>query len=146
MPRPAAESPALCRYLEREQSSKIMSEESFPPANMSRFVRRVPNEEASDNRRDWTGNDENSRNHHGKIPLSESPLRLRLSWKKSPKDSARLVGIFDFDLRRLLEAGYIRLEPKSENELRLRFYHGWDNVISIQVNLKEPGLPIGRLP
>lgn len=31
-------------------------------------------------------------------PLSESPLRLRLSWKKSPNDPARLVGIFDLDL------------------------------------------------
>ncbi len=122
-----------------------MSEESFPLPNMSRFVRRVPNEEASDVRRDWTGNDESGRNHNGKIPLSESPLRLRLSWKKSPKDSARLVGIFDLDLGRLLEAGYIRRELKSKNEVRLRFYHGWDNLIYIQVNLKEPGLLIGRV-
>ena len=122
-----------------------MSAESFPPASMTRFVRRVPNEEASDIRRDWTGNDESDRNHNGKVSLSESPLRLCLSWKKNPKDSAHLIGIFDLDLRRLLEAGYIRSEPKSENEVRLRFYHGWDNVIYIQVNLKEPGLPIGRM-
>jgi hypothetical protein len=123
-----------------------MSAESYPPASMSQLVRRVPNEEASDIRRDWTGNDESDRNHNGRIRLSESPLSLRLYWKKSPKDSARLVGIFDLDLRRLLQAGYIRFEPKSENEIRLRFYHGWDNVIYIQVNLKEPGLPIGRVP
>ena len=59
---------------------------------MSHLVRRVPNEGASDIRRDWTGNDESARNHNGKVRLSESPLRLRLSWKKGPKDSARLVG------------------------------------------------------
>jgi hypothetical protein len=123
-----------------------MSAESFPPASMSHLVRRVENEEASDIRRDWTGNDESDRNHNGKVPLSESPLRLRLSWKKSPEESARPIGIFDLDLRRLLKAGYVRPEPKSENKVRLRFYHGWDNVVYIQVNLKEPGLPIGRVP
>ena len=123
-----------------------MSAESLPPASLSHLVRRVPTEEASDIRRDWTGNDDSERNHHGKVPLIESPLRLRLSWKKSSKDSARLIGVFDLDLRRLHQAGYIRLEPTSENEVRLRFYHGWDNVVYIQLNLKEPGLPIGRMP
>lgn len=113
---------------------------------MSHLVRRVPNEGASNIRRDWTGNDESDRNHNGKVPLSESPLRLRLSWKKGPKDSARLVGIFDLDLKQLLKAGYIRYEPKSKDEVRLRFYHDWDNVVKIQVNSKEESLPIGRVP
>lgn len=81
-----------------------------------------------------------------RVPLNESPLRLRLSWKKGPKDSARLVGIFDLDLKQLLKAGYIRYEPKSEYEVRLRFYHDWDNVVKIQVNSKAKGLPIGRVP
>jgi hypothetical protein len=136
---------ALCRYLEIEWS-KIMSNETYPPANMSHLARRVQSADASGIRRKWTGNDESDRNHNGTVHLSESPLRLRLSWKKSPKDSAHLIGIFDLDLRRLLEAGYIHLEPKSENEVRLRFYHGWDNMIYIQVNLKAPGLPLGRMP
>lgn len=123
-----------------------MGAESYPPASMSHLVRRVPNEGASNIRRDWTGNDETARNYHNKLPLSESPLRLRLSWKKGPKDSARLVGIFDLDLKQLLKAGYIRYEPKSEDEVRLRFYHDWDNVVKIQVNSKEKGFPIGRVP
>jgi hypothetical protein len=122
-----------------------MTAESYPPASMSDLVRRVPNEGASNIHRDWTGNDESARNHHGKVPLSESPLRLRLSWKKGPKDSARLVGIFDLDLKQLLKAGYIRYEPMSENEVRLRFYHGWDNVVYIQANSKEQELAIGRV-
>ena len=111
---------------------------------MSHLVRRVPNGGAKI-RRDWTGNDEGARNHHGKVRLSESPLRLRLSWKKGPKDSARLVGIFDLDLKQLLKAGYIRYEPKSKDVVRLRFYHDWNNVINIQVSSKEQGLPIGRV-
>lgn len=122
-----------------------MSDESYPPESMNNLVRRVQNAEASDIRRDWTGNDESNRNHNGKVHLSESPLRLRLSWKESPKHNAHLVGIFDLDLQRLLEAGYVRLDSKSENELRLRFYHGWDNVIYIQANMKAPALPIGRM-
>jgi hypothetical protein len=28
----------------------------------------------------------------------------------------------------------------------LRFYHDSDNVVKIQVNSKEEGLPIGRVP
>ena len=122
-----------------------MGAESFPPASMRHLVRKVQDEKASDIQRDWTGNDESDRNHHGKVRLSEGRLRLRLSWRKSPKDSAHLVGIFDLDLKHLLKAGYIRSEAQSENEVRLRFYHGWDDVISIQVNLKEPSLPIGRV-
>ncbi|HEV2882300.1 MAG TPA: hypothetical protein VGX24_13550 [Pyrinomonadaceae bacterium] len=56
-------------------------------------------------------------------------------------------GIFNLDLRNLLAAGYIRVEPKTEgHEVRLRFYHGADNVIYIQTKMNAPGLPIGRMP
>ncbi len=78
--------------------------------------------------------------------MSESPLRLRLSWRKSKHDFAHLIGVFDLGLRNLLEAGYVRLEPRSEDEIRLRFYHDWDNMIYIQVNNKGPRLPVGRVP
>jgi hypothetical protein len=122
-----------------------MNTGSFPPAGMSYLVQKVPNEDASDIRRNWTGNDENDRHHHGKVPLIESPLRLRLHWRKSSRDPSCLIGIFDLDLHALLRAGYIRPEPGSENEVRLRFYHGLDNVIYIQVNSKKAALPIGRV-
>lgn len=91
-------------------------------------------------------NDESARNKQGAITLIESPLSLRLSWRKGQRDPAYLIGIFDLDLQGLLRAGYIRLESKSEKEVRLRFYHGLDNVIYIQVNLKKPALPNGRVP
>ena len=123
-----------------------MSAGSFPPTSMSHLVRPVPNKESSDIRRNWTGNDESDRNHHGIVPLIESPLRLRLSWRKSSMDSAYLIGVFDLDLQGLLRAGYIRPEPRSAKEVRLRFYHRLDNVIYIQVKKKEPALPIGRVP
>jgi hypothetical protein len=123
-----------------------MSDESYPLPQVNDLVRRVHNLDISGIRRDWTGNDESARNHHGRVDLSESPLRLRLSWKKSPKDSAHLIGVYDLDLRQLLSAGYVRVEPKTQNEIRLRFYHGRDGIIYIQVNSKESGLPIGRIP
>ena len=123
-----------------------MSAESYPPTDKSHLFRRVSNEEASNIRRDWTGNDESKRNHNGHVPLSESPLRLRLSWKKSPNDSARLVGIFDLDLKQLLRGGYIRYDADSESEVRLRFYHDWDNLIYIEAKSNEPRLPLGRVP
>jgi hypothetical protein len=35
---------------------------------------------------------------------------------------------------------------RNPDEVRLRFYHDWDNVVKIQVNSKGPGLPIGTVP
>ena len=122
-----------------------MSDESYPLLSVSHLARRVQNSEVSEIRRDWTGNDESARNHHERVDLGESPLRLRLSWKKSPKDPVHLIGVYELDLRQLLTAGYTRIEPKTQNEIRLRFYHGYDDLIYIQVNSKEPGLPIGRM-
>ena len=123
-----------------------MSNESYPPTRMSHLVKRVPHSGTSVFRRDWTGNDESARNHHGRVSLNESPLKLRLSWKRSSKESSHLIGVYELDLNALLAAGYVRVEPGTENEIRLRFHHGRDGLIYIQVNSKEPGLPIGRMP
>ncbi len=123
-----------------------MRDESYPAYNMSHLIQRVPLEKASNIRRDWTGNDESARNHNGKVSLSENPLRLRLSWKKGPKHSVHLVGIYDIYIKQLLKAGYIRYEPNSESKVRLRFYHGLDNVVYIQMNSQGQGLPIGTAP
>lgn len=122
-----------------------MSTGPFPPASMSNLVQKVPNKGASDIQRNWTGNDENGRHHHGKVRLTESPLKLRLCWRKTSRDPSSLIGIFELDLQGLLRSDYIRSEPGSENEVRLRFYHGLDNVIYIQVNMKKPALPIGNI-
>jgi hypothetical protein len=118
----------------------------YPSPGMAHLVRRLQNSDVSEIDRDWTGNDESARHNHNRVSLNESPLKLRLSWKHTVKDSSHLIGIYELDLRRLLEAAYVRLEPKTENEIRLRFYHGHDNLIYIQVNSNAPGLPIGRVP
>lgn len=130
---------------EEGQREIIMSDESYPLLNVSHLARRVQNSEVSEIRRDWTGNDESARNHHGRVDLRESPLKLRLSWKRSSKDPVHLIGVYELDLRELLTAGYARIERNTQNEIRLRFYHGYDDVIYIQVNSKEPGLPVGRM-
>lgn len=118
--------------------------EPYPPKNLSHLVKRVDNFEKGI-QRDWTGNDDSARNHHGVVTLNESPLKLRLSWKKSAKDSAKLVGVFEINLRELLKGGYVRSEPNTENAIRLRFYHGSDDVIYVQVKRNEPSLPIGKI-
>lgn len=130
----------------RQRATQMIIDETYPSAQVSHLVKRVQNHDTSDVTRDWTGNDESARNQHAKVSLRESPLRLRLSWKKSRKHTAHLVGVFDLDLPRLLRAGYIRLDGKSTDEVRVRFYHGSNNVIYVQVNLKSPALQIGRIP
>lgn len=122
-----------------------MNNESYPPHHLRHLARRVGSSETSVVDRDWTGNDESARNHNEVVRLNESPLWLRLSWKENSKSPSKLIGIFELYLKELLAERYVRLEPKAENSIRLRFYHGWDNVIYIQVNNKELGLPIGRM-
>ena len=95
--------------------------------------------------REWTGNDESARNHNGRVLLKPNPLRLRLSWRKSSTERAQLIGVFDLDLQKLLAANYIRLEPGTQDKVRLRFYHGSDDVIYIQANMEGPGLPIATV-
>jgi len=95
--------------------------------------------------RNWIGNDSSARNHHGVVPLSESPLRIRLSWKRGPNDPTRLVGEFDLDLRALLSDGYVREERGTPGSIRLRFYHGMDGMIYVQTNAKGPALWIGKV-
>ena len=75
-----------------------MSDEPYPSPNVSRLVQRVRNLDTTEIARDSTGNDNSRRNQTGIVDLGESPLRLRLSWKKSPKDSVHLIGVYDLYL------------------------------------------------
>lgn len=112
--------------------------------DMDDFVKRVHGSEVGI-QRDWVGNDTSARNQHGVVYLNESPLRLRLSWRASREDPSKFLGIFDLDLRKLLAAGHVRLEKESRDAIRLRFYHGMDDVVYIQVNRNRPALPVGTL-
>jgi hypothetical protein len=122
-----------------------MSSNPYPASHLSHLARRVGGSEASGIQRDWTGNDESARNHHGVVSLNESPLRLRLSWKKSSKDAAKSIGVFHLDLRKLLAEQYVRIEPRGQDAVRLRFYHSPADVIYIQTNLRGPALPVGKV-
>src|SRR5438045_9357648 len=65
-------------------NSIITSDESFPPSHLSHLARRVQDSDVSMMRcSNWTGNDETNRNHYGAVNLNKTPLRIRLSWKKS---------------------------------------------------------------
>ena len=124
-----------------------MSDELYPPSHLSDLARKLQSSEMSRIDFDWTGNDESGRHHHSKVSLNSSPMRLRLSWKRSPGDPVHLIGVFDLDLRKLLADGYVRVEPKTEEkEIRLRFHHDADGVIYIQTKMGEPKLPVGRMP
>lgn len=123
-----------------------MTDKTYPQAHHRHLVRRVEHIDASGTCRTWTGNDESYRNHNGKVRLSESPLTINLSWKKSPREPIYFIGTFELELKRLLEDDYIRLEANSSNEIRLRFYHDRDNKIYIQTSSKELRLPIGIMP
>jgi hypothetical protein len=52
----------------------MMGDEEYPPADVRHLVRRVPDADVSAVRRDWTGNDESARNHHGAVPLRAVPI------------------------------------------------------------------------
>lgn len=124
-----------------------MSHLQFPLHHLSHFARRVQDSDAGEIHRNWIGNDDKgNRSHHDRnISLNESPLKLRLSWKEHSDAPVQFIGVFDLDLNKLLAANYIHVSSESEDKVRLRFYHGLDNVIYIQVNNDGPGLPIGTV-
>jgi hypothetical protein len=42
--------------------------------------------------RNWVGNDKNQNRHHGIIPMSESPVDIRLGWKSSTDAPVTPIG------------------------------------------------------
>jgi hypothetical protein len=70
---------------------------------------------------------------------------MHLSWRRTKDAPICFVGEFDLDLNELLTNKFVRWENEKAGAIRLRFYHGSDDVIHIQINLKNPGLPIGKI-
>jgi hypothetical protein len=112
-------------------SEKVQFDETL--VKSLKFPRRI---------RSWTGNDENGRHHHSAIPLSDSPLYLKLAWKRGSKSHPYFIGNFVLNLEGLLASGFIREE--SRRRVRLRFFHDYDDVIYIQARLSEPRFAIGK--
>lgn len=92
--------------------------------------------------RSWTGNDESGCHHHSAIPLRNSPLYLKLAWKRDSQSHTCFVGNFVLNLELLLASGLVRKE--SSGHVRLRFFHDIDDTIYIQTKCNEPRLAVGR--
>jgi hypothetical protein len=93
--------------------------------------------------RQWTGNDDNGFHCHGVVSIDESPLSIRLYWKRATQAPKHLVGTYLLDLYALCERGFVRWEKEYERTLRLRFEHSDDNSIRISKRRRDNGLQIG---
>jgi hypothetical protein len=92
--------------------------------------------------RRWCGTDEKGRFRcNGVVRLLESPLQIRLRWRRSPGSPTKLVGHYRLDLHALLKHGYIRNDTQA-GEVRLQFVHD-GNSIYIQ-SRPSRRLKIGR--
>lgn len=88
----------------------------------------------------WTLNDEQG-HYHGVVDLSESPLLLKLSWRRTADGQVMPVGVYRLDLRGLLDAGFIRTEPtRGRNKVRVRVVRGSDGTFGLQARSGAPYL------
>ena len=90
--------------------------------------------------RRWTLRDDNSSHHHGLVRLSESPLYVDLSWRRTATDPPQRVGIFRLNLPDLLRGGYIRLDPSDSlgTDARLRIVRADHGKFYVQANQHGP--------
>lgn len=93
--------------------------------------------------REWTGNDRVNQNFFGRVRLDESPLHIRLYWKKHDNAPRKLIGAYRLDLDSLLDGGYLREVEGYPGEVLLRFQRANGGDIEIAINNHEPALKIG---
>jgi hypothetical protein len=105
---------------------------------------RLPDDHRYD--RNWTGNDARAaRDYFDRVRLDESPLVLRLSWRRDRHTPSRLVGVFRLDLHALLRDGYVYVPDNHPKEVVLRFLHTPSDEIQIVRNQRSPALTIGKV-
>lgn len=95
--------------------------------------------------REWTGNDRVQRHHFGRVRLNESPLDIRLYWKKDDNSPRRLIGAYRIDLRALLRHCYIRETGGQPGEVILRFQRTDEGNIQIATKRRGPALTLSTL-
>jgi hypothetical protein len=88
--------------------------------------------------RRWNGNDTSERQHHARVPVSETPMFLRLSWRRNRNSPAVHVANLKLDLPGLLAGRYVR----KDGEGHVRFFHDEDGCIWIQTKSGEPRLVV----
>lgn len=120
-----------------------MRKEKYPLSQFKHLVNRIKQESLLQRTRQWTGNDEIYHYYHEAIPRKEDPLYLSLSWKRKSDEPGEYIGTFKMNIEALLSKGYIRAE--GEKNVRLRIYHGEDDLFYIQTKSGEPALAIGEL-
>ena len=109
------------------------------------FTRFASRTDLSPKARVWNGNDTSARNHHGLVPITQSPLDIALFWKTSATAVPRLIGFYSLNLSNLLAAGYVG--PTKTGKVRLRFYHDLDDCIYIEpLSKPRKKLLIGKHP
>nr|VFK52651.1 MAG: hypothetical protein BECKTUN1418D_GA0071000_101619 [Candidatus Kentron sp. TUN]VFK52978.1 MAG: hypothetical protein BECKTUN1418F_GA0071002_101527 [Candidatus Kentron sp. TUN]VFK53518.1 MAG: hypothetical protein BECKTUN1418E_GA0071001_101728 [Candidatus Kentron sp. TUN] len=134
---------------ETKESAKKIDDSSSHPALPSLdtvketdFVKKVSLTELPADRRCWTGNDANKRNHHGRIPAGENPVYMELHWKKNKNAQKKLVGGFVLDVAAMEREGYLTRD--SGGSIRLRFIHESDGQVYIG-NKTDEKIPIGKV-
>lgn len=90
--------------------------------------------------RKWTLREDNQSHHHSVGDLEQSPLELRLSWRKTAKDPVIYVGTFSLDLEELLSGGFVRRETtrSDERKIRLRIVKEADGSFYVQTRRNAP--------
>jgi hypothetical protein len=90
--------------------------------------------------RNWTLRNDNHGHHHGVVSLSESPLYLHLSWRRTAANAPHRVGTFRLNLSQLLQGGYVRADPadSSGTDVRLRIVRADDGRFYVQANDDGP--------
>jgi hypothetical protein len=131
-----------------EEPDRSMTRSTLPSETAAHLVRRVNQVPAGARVRSWTLRDDNHQHHHGVVSASESPLWLRLRWRRTASSSLHEIGLFRLDLRALLAEDYVRPEQADgdDDRLRLRFVRAGDSRIYIQWRRDTPALAIGEVP
>ncbi|MBN2284422.1 MAG: hypothetical protein JXO48_11085 [Deltaproteobacteria bacterium] len=120
-----------------------MIRDRYPLPQFGHLAQRVQQGSLLQKNRHWTGNDDFEHHYHIAVPLDHDPLYLHLSWKRHADGAAEFIGIFKLHIGTLLQEGYIRQE--GGGKVRLRIFHGSDDVLYIQTRSGKPALAIGEL-
>ncbi len=91
----------------------------------------------------WVGNDTSQRNQSGVVRENAISVILRLCWRRSSDSPERFIGCYRLDLAGLESSGFVRKEAKS-GKYRVRIVHASDNNLYLQLNSKDPRIPLGR--
>lgn len=120
----------------------------LPDVAVAHLVERIALVPSGVRVRTWTLRDDNQQHHHGVVAVRESPLYLRLRWRRSATRPVYDVGTFRLHLRALLAEDYIRPEEADgdDERVRVRFFRADDRRICIQWRGGMPVLPVGTAP